>query len=58
MLKEGKAKMSTYRVWFFHQETPCVRDVETHSAQEAVNTVRNNPNVKITEVAKVVKNWK
>ena len=62
MLKEGKfRRVSTYRVWFYHLNTECHMDIKTNSAQEAVNTVRNefgSAVKEIVEVAKVVNNWK
>lgn len=61
MLTEGKAKVSTYRVEFFHQDTLCCLDVETVSAQEAVNYIRKLYGKNVTgikEVWKVVNNWK
>jgi len=56
-----KERLSTYRVRFFHQDTLCELDVETQSAQEAVNHVRELYSENITgikEVWKVVTNWK
>lgn len=61
MMSEGKERVSAYRVLYYYLNTECLWEVEAHSAQEAVNTLRNqlgNDVKEVIEVWKVVNNWK
>lgn len=56
-----KERLSTYRVLYYFLNTECIYDVEAHSAQEAVNALRNDYNrlaKEVIQVWKVVNNWK
>jgi hypothetical protein len=61
MLTEGKERLSTYRVVWFHEGNHCDEYVVTENAQGAVDYVRKRSapsGAEIIEVAKVVNNWK
>ena len=60
MLKDGSMKkLSNYIVYFYDKDDPDTTYVLARSAQDAANQVREGDrNIRIVEVAKVVKNWK
>lgn len=61
MLTEGKPKLYTYRVAVTMAQYKGCSYVEASSAQQAVDIVRQrsiSELIKVTEVAKVVNNWK
>jgi hypothetical protein len=59
MLTQGKENAFIFKVCYSHNLTLYDALVETTSAQSAVDIIRKqHPDVKIIEVARVVRNWK
>ena len=61
MLREGKPKVSTYRVVWFHEGNHEDTYWQALTAQQAVDFTRQYSapeGAEIIEVAKVVNNWK
>ena len=61
MLKEGKGRISTYRVYWIFEDQSGDEYTQALSAQQAVDFVRlySAPEgAEIVDVAKVVNNWK
>lgn len=59
MMSKGNVKLSMYRVYYRDGEEHHDFYIQATTAQEAVNTVREDgDDIEIIDVAKVVNNWK
>ena len=59
MLTKGKERVFTFKVCYASKVKLYYELVKTTSAQSAVDFIRKQqPNIKIVEVSKVVYNWK